>query len=495
VEGIRLGLSEKYPEAIAQLSKAVEEDPEHVIAHTSLGVAFHRADQDDRALHSYEAALKIDPTYAEAHYFRSNILYSRGNVREAITGYTRALGLKPELITSYEQPAPQDRLTDYTRAPAELHGIGRVARRILDLNKSLETDPRQAELFKERAGAYSRLWNYEHAIADYDSALALQPEDAGALHLRGAAYEEFGQRDQALEDYRQAMTLNPQISNEFIQRGVDFGRVGNFRQSVLSLTEGIRLAPWNPNGYFNRGTSYFQLGELEKAIADFSTVIQLAPEDEAAYYWRGISHEAAGHPSEAIADYQQFLELSQDADAREEIEERLSQWQEEKRDEPEAPRDLLGKLSRWVSRRRGVPVEGQKTDPVPGEQRETEVDLYNLIAALDERALQSVWLGSGVECYGESAEELNALTDQNQPIEGGDLLAISAGIRQTIAGDFHAFDPGASAHWLFLRAWEGSGFYIEINDPKGKERLKAYFPWVEDVEGAAPPYASLFIRT
>ena len=149
----------------------------------------------------------------------------------------------------------------------------------------------------------------------------------------------------------------------------------------------------------------------------------------------------------------------------------------------------MGRLGR-------VSGERQKTDEVqsPSGQQEPSLDLYALIAALGERALESIWVGKGVECYGESAEELYALISQNQPVEGGDLLTISAGIRQTLAGDFQAFDPGEATHWIFIRAWEGNGFYIEINDSNSMERLKTYFPWVEDVDGASPPYASLFLR-
>jgi hypothetical protein len=99
-----------------------------------------------------------------------------------------------------------------------------------------------------------------------------------------------------------------------------------------------------------------------------------------------------------------------------------------------------------------------------------------------------------VDCYGEKAEELYAFTDHNRPIEGRDFLNVTSGIRQTIAGDFHAFDPSATSHWIFIRAWDGSGFYIEIDDSNSKERLKTHFQSVEEVDGAPPPYKGLFIR-
>jgi hypothetical protein len=89
---------------------------------------------------------------------------------------------------------------------------------------------------------------------------------------------------------------------------------------------------------------------------------------------------------------------------------------------------------------------------------------------------------------------LYAFADQNKPLPGRDLLAIASGISQITRGDFTAFEPGATSHWILIRAWRGSGFYIEIHDPKIKERLRARFPSLEVVEGAADPYEGLFLR-
>ena len=480
LQGIQSGLSGQYHEAIDGLSRAVREDPKNAIAQTSLGVAFHRLGEDDRALSCYEAALKIDPKNAEAHYFQANVLYGHRKVREAIAAYTTAIGLKPELIEAHQAPAPQDRLTDYTPSPAEMHRIAKPAHRILELNKSVENNPGQAALFKERAAEYHRLGNYQQAIADYNAALRIQSDDAAALHFRGLAYEQLGQSDRALEDYRQAITIDPQLVDVYINRGITFGSIGQFRQSIASLTEAIRLAPQNPNAYFNRGMSYFQLDDFEHAIDDFSNVIRLSPADEEAYYWRGTAHEQAGREQDAMADYRHFLATSQNAQARQEIEQRLSQWN--------AGRPNSAIHSGAVSE------EKQETTQVLSEKPDQALDLYELVAALGERALHATWFGSGVECYGEKAAELYAVTDQNQAIAGHDLLQIASGIRQTIHGDFQAFDPGAVSPWIFIRAWDGSGFYIETKDPKSKERLSTHFQAVEEVQGASPPYEGIFIR-
>lgn len=480
VQGVRLGLEGKHREATALLFKAVDEDPDNVVAQTSLGVAFHQLGEDDRALACYETALKVDPIYAEAHYFRANLLYERGNVPEAMAGYTVALGLKPELIEAHRKPAPQDRLTDYTGAPAEIYRIAKSARRILELSDLVESSPGQADLFRERGAEYYKLRNYAQAIADYTSFLAIQPDHAGVLHARGLAYEGLGQAGHAKEDYERALRLNSQLSDDYINRGIAFAQNSNYRQAILTLSNAIRLAPRDPNGYFNRGIAYFQQADFESAIADFSMVIQLASSDEEAYYWRGFANEAAGRQSEAAADYRQFLVRSQNPQAKKEIEQKLRQWNEEKRKASNSQRVASDSEQR-------VPQVAARS---PGRER----DLHSLIVALGERALDSTWYGRSVECYGERAEELHALTDGNMPIEGADFLSITSGILQTIRGDFQAFDPGADSPWIWIRAWEGDGFYAETDDPEIKVRLQSRFESVEQVSGATPPYEGVFVR-
>jgi len=122
-----------------------------------------------------------------------------------------------------------------------------------------------------------------------------------------------------------------------------------------------------------------------------------------------------------------------------------------------------------------------------------DLDVHNIILALGDRAMKSVWQVSGVDCFGENAEELWLLDDNKKSVAGNDLLRITAGISQTIDGYFRAFDKGSTAHWFYMRAWDGNGFYMEMNDHKIKGDLLTRFQGVEEVKEAQHPYEALFI--
>jgi hypothetical protein len=137
-----------------------------------------------------------------------------------------------------------------------------------------------------------------------------------------------------------------------------------------------------------------------------------------------------------------------------------------------------------------VPSPNLPLEKSNSQQPNRNLDLHGVIAALGERALNSTWLGTGVECFGESAQELYKYTDHHRPMTGHDLFRITSGVRQTIEGDFKAFDSGSASHWIFIRAWDGGGFYVETADPKAREYLKKQF---EEVEYAGKENVGLFI--
>ncbi len=102
-----------YDEAVANLSKAVEFDPENPKVHFYLGLALMRSKQFEPALKSYEEAIRLNPDYLNAYINIGVIRAMQGDVSLALNAYLKALEIDPdnylaliyfaETLRSYDQ--------------------------------------------------------------------------------------------------------------------------------------------------------------------------------------------------------------------------------------------------------------------------------------------------------------------------------------------------------------------------------------------------------
>ena len=101
-------------------------------------------------------------------------------------------------------------------------------------------------------------------------------------------------------------------------------------------------------------------------------------------------------------------------------------------------------------------------------------ELAHVIATLGDEALSCEWACSGVECFGERAEELHELSDTGRRLSGHKLLAIASGISQTIEGYFRAFRDGEPQPWIIVRAVEGE-FDVQTDESAIFARVRDRF--------------------
>jgi hypothetical protein len=92
-------------------------------------------------------------------------------------------------------------------------------------------------------------------------------------------------------------------------------------------------------------------------------------------------------------------------------------------------------------------------------------DLSDLLELLGEKALTSMWLCRGVECYGQIADELHDISDQQRLVNGKELLRIVVNLDSIADGYFSAFHSNESKPWLVVRAIETGVYKIDSSDP------------------------------
>ena len=88
-------------EAVDSYRKAIEINPDYVIAHYNLGIIFINLGKSEEAEIYTREAIKIDPNIAEAHLNLGTILIGLGRLKEAEVSYRKAIEIKPDCAEAY----------------------------------------------------------------------------------------------------------------------------------------------------------------------------------------------------------------------------------------------------------------------------------------------------------------------------------------------------------------------------------------------------------
>jgi len=191
-------------------------------AYNARGEYYRQAEQYDRAMADFEAALSIKRDSPQTWAGRGNVYFDRNQNDSAIVNYDRALALKPDLW---------EMLANRGVAKAKK---GDYAGSIADLTRALEHDPTIGTAWEYRALVYTELKDFARALPDYRKALELSPGDDELVNAVAVSLQHLGRMRESIDEFRRA----------------------------------IAMAPGKGIYYLNRSGSWYALGERAKAIED-----------------------------------------------------------------------------------------------------------------------------------------------------------------------------------------------------------------------------------
>jgi Tfp pilus assembly protein PilF len=158
-----------------------------------------REKQPDLALADYNAALKVQPDFADALAGRAWIRMTRSEYNIALEDLNRAVDLLPPASSAtvrYYRGYAFLRLTDYPRA-------------LTDLDEAQKLQPNNADIYLARGEVEQALGNNEAALRDFDEFGKLAPKDPRGLVWRSSVLEESGRTQEALAAMESALALEP----------------------------------------------------------------------------------------------------------------------------------------------------------------------------------------------------------------------------------------------------------------------------------------------
>ena len=88
----------QYEEAVAEFSKALQENPDHVFANLGLAVSYMQMGKNEDAIKKFDTVIALDPNLAVAYADKGILLDRLGNYEAALANYKKAIELDAEIL-------------------------------------------------------------------------------------------------------------------------------------------------------------------------------------------------------------------------------------------------------------------------------------------------------------------------------------------------------------------------------------------------------------
>ncbi len=227
-QGMIKSQQEKYPQALADFTKAIQSNPNDADAYFQRGLVYNNMNQNTQALRDYEQFLKMKPNYAPALFNLGSTYANLGDFENAASAFSRTLEITPNDPDCYlyrgmcEQQLSKNNLAlaDFDKA--------------IELNKSLDPYLRKAEVLEDEREFSKAEQNYEEAIRHY-------PKEAILYCHRGIFFGNRKKYDQAIEDFNKAISLDNKNGEYYADRAQIYMKMKKKTESCSDIAMAKQL--------------------------------------------------------------------------------------------------------------------------------------------------------------------------------------------------------------------------------------------------------------
>lgn len=254
------------------------------------GVNYMLADKT-KAIDLFSKALKIDPEFGPAYFYRALAQFKLGHYKDAIEDFDKVhkLDSNSAIIYAYKGFAYRQ--------------LGMEEESLEAFKQYMQTrDSLSAIDYKLIGKARLKTGDIDGAITNFERALEIEPGEAEYFYLFRALYANEAY-DKALRQINNAIKLNSEFYGYFLNRGNTQLRLGKFEQALMDYDYALQLEPGVADSYYLRGKALDTLKRHEEAIIDFSRAIQLNPNDGTYFSKRGNARYAMGQRKAACLDW------------------------------------------------------------------------------------------------------------------------------------------------------------------------------------------------
>ncbi|MBI1213969.1 MAG: tetratricopeptide repeat protein [Alphaproteobacteria bacterium] len=291
-----------------EIAAKVQKDRSDI--HFNLGLVRLRQQQIGPAIASFDRALAIDPANNDAAFARADALVQDNRFDEAVAAFDELIQCNhsnPKIwqrrgFALYSDGRPQQAVESYARAvqlsprdPDALNGMAtalmadsKVADAVTALSTAIGIDRNFAAAFSNRAVAYTKLQQFEHAEADHAHAIRLDASDPRILANFAEFLLRLGRTDEAASVIRDLERVDP-VAGAVLLGNAMAEQLRNDEARVC-FDRALSMSPGEPFAHWCRSLLNLRVGNLREGFQEFEWrskgAVSKARRDIAGAQWR-----------------------------------------------------------------------------------------------------------------------------------------------------------------------------------------------------------------
>ncbi len=316
----------RYPEAIALFSRAMESDPDNSLYVLKRAECHYELKQYREALDNLRILQELGS--GEADFLAARCYAGLNDLENCITAMRAHLSsdnrlpestiLLDEAFTGFEDDRQWIGLwkeewyreEDYLIAEINyLISSGDHLDAIESLNGIINSGQADHRYYALRARAFEGLGNLNNAQSDFTRAIEGNSSIVGYYLERADLYVRLGKPDRALPDFSKAIRIQPDRFETYYSRAQAYLAVSDYEAASSDMEFLLRFFPDNTAYLYETGMIQYSAKKYIKALEQFNKLLRISADSSLYFMARGNTYLKTGYYKYALQDYSMALDL------------------------------------------------------------------------------------------------------------------------------------------------------------------------------------------
>jgi Flp pilus assembly protein TadD len=222
--------------------------------------------ENDKAIAEYQAILKDDESFSDAHLHLGYLLYRLKRAEDALPHFHRAIALNPKMAEAH------------LMLGLTLFQANRFEEAISAFRDGLRGDPKNADLHFNLGTVYDKMGRFDEVVREMQEAITLNPTHADALNYLGYSYAEREVKlHEAVTLIQQALTIKPENGYYLDSLAWAYFKLGRYQEALAEMKRAVAAVPDDPVFFEHLGDIYLLNNRLADARDAWLRSLELDP--------------------------------------------------------------------------------------------------------------------------------------------------------------------------------------------------------------------------